>query len=285
MVIIFIGFLYAQNTVESINVQCTIRDSLSKATIPCVRVTIENLNKSFTTLKSAFYPSLPPGEYIIILEAPDYETLKKQFNVSATNNNFVFEMVKLTDRSLLSQQYNTFTAGLDSFNYSLKNMDMPAAKKLFKTLQEFRDRKFFIDDKIIQNYYSLQKTWIDSLMNQARIKEDSTSYAEAFYYYRKVVEFDSSQVEAINGMHRVDSLLLIKNKPQSTGQVVQSVKKSKTPEEIEILFQSGVSKFIAGEFKDALKIFKEVLKYNPNHSKAQEYLKRTEARLKILEGK
>jgi tetratricopeptide (TPR) repeat protein len=109
-------------------------------------------------------------------------------------------------------------------------------------------------------------------------------HEEAFCYYRKVAEFDSSKTEAISGAYRTDSLLNLKNKPQ-TSPTAQIVKKTKTNEEIEALFQSGVSKFIAGEFKDALKIFKEVLKYNKDHTKAQEYLKRTEARLKVLEEK
>ena len=53
-------------------------------------------------------------------------------------------------------------------------------------------------------------------MNQARIKEDSAIYADAFYYYHKIVEFDSQQVEAIKGLHRADSLFLIKRKAQTS---------------------------------------------------------------------
>ncbi len=176
-------------------------------------------------------------------------------------------MVKLADRDLLKQKYNVFNRCLDSFNYALDNRDMISAKNLLKSLQEYRNQGFSVSDSIIQKYHYQQKVWIDSLMHQARIREDSSSYAEAFYYYRRVAEFDSTQVEAIAGMHRVDSLLMKKNRPQSSGQAQVSEKKSKTPEEIDALFQSGISRFIAGEYREALKQFKEVLKYNPNHTR------------------
>ncbi|MCX7994455.1 MAG: hypothetical protein N3A65_01615 [candidate division WOR-3 bacterium] len=44
------------------------------------------------------------------------------------------------------------------------------------------------------------------------MNEDSARYGEAFYYYRKIVEFDSSRVDALNRMHLMDSLLLAKHK-------------------------------------------------------------------------
>ncbi len=78
MVMIVTESLFAQSKSGNINVQYQIVDSLSRAAIPCVRVRINNLNKSFTTLKSAFYPLLPPGDYTIILETQDYETLKNR---------------------------------------------------------------------------------------------------------------------------------------------------------------------------------------------------------------
>ncbi len=276
--------LFSQKSDASVNIQCTICDSLTKQTIPQVRVSVVNLQKSFTTLKSAFVLLLPPGEYDFHLDAPEYETLNRKITVSPNNNTFIFEMVKIVDRNLLKQKYHEFSSNLDSFNYALENLELPTARQLLKKLQESQTSGFTLDAKMIETYNYLQKIWIDSLMNLARTKEDSHSYAEAFYYYRKVAEFDSSKTEAISGAYRTDSLLNLKNKPQASP-TAQIVKKTKTNEEIEALYQSGVSKFIAGEFKDALKIFKEVLKYNKDHTKAQEYLKRTEVRLKVLEEK
>ncbi|MGB9720477.1 MAG: hypothetical protein ACPL28_03225 [bacterium] len=282
---VMLGFclLFSQKSDAVVEIRGAICDSLTKQAIPQVRVTVANLNKSFTTSKSAFVLMLPAGEYNFILDAPEYEILNKKIYLSSTHSTFTFEMVKQSDRISLKNKYREFSSIMDSFNYVLKNLELPTAKELLKKLQVFRENGFVLDEEIIANYNYLQKFWIDSLMNLARVKEDSSSYAEAFYYYRKVAEFDSSQIEAITGVHRTDSLLTLKNKPQTLS-TSQPVKKTKTPEEIEALYQSGVAKFINKEFKETLKIFKEVLKYNPGHTMAQEYLRRTEARLKILEG-
>ncbi|MEO0127423.1 MAG: hypothetical protein ABIL44_06720 [candidate division WOR-3 bacterium] len=285
LIIVFNVALYAQKTQDNINVQCTICDSLTKEPIPYVQVRFENLNKSFTTRRSAFYLSLPPGKYDIILEAPDYEVLQRQFTVSATNNNFIFEMVKLSDRKRITEHYHKFHTRLDSFNYLLKNMEIPQAKQVLTELQNFAKYGLKIDDKVLQNFYSMERKWLDSIMALARTNEDSARYAEAFYYYRKIAEYDSTQTEALNRMKLMDSLLVTKNMPKTTISPENLVKKSKTPEEIEALYRAGVERFINTEYKEALKIFKEVLKYDPNHTKAQEYLRRTEARIKILENK
>uniref|UniRef100_A0A7V1EI77 Tetratricopeptide repeat protein n=1 Tax=candidate division WOR-3 bacterium TaxID=2052148 RepID=A0A7V1EI77_UNCW3 len=282
---LFLVFTYAQKSGESINVRCTIIDSLSRASIPLVQVRIENLQKSFITKRSGFYIPLAKGEYDIVLEAPEYEVLKNHINVSVTSNDFALEMVKLADRKKIEQQYHKFTVLLDTFNYLLKNMDVQNAKRVLIELQDYRKYGITIDEKVYQDYDLFAKKWIDSLKALARISGDSGRYGEAFYYYRRIAEFDSTQSEAFEGMRLMDSLLLAKNKPQATVKPEKVAKKTKTPEEIEVLYKSGVSKFVNGEFKEAQTIFKEVLSYNPNHEKAREYLKRIEVRIKILEGK
>jgi len=55
-----------------------------------------------------------------------------------------------------------------------------------------------------------------------------------------------------------------------------------TPEEIENLFKKGVNYFLAEQYKEALKIFNQVLTINPEHRGALEYKKRTQARLEAL---
>jgi hypothetical protein len=50
------------------------------------------------------------------------------------------------------------------------------------------------------------------------------------------------------------------------------------------LYKKGVTNFTAEKYSDALKIFNQVLAYNPNHTGAKDYKKRTEARLKVLRG-
>ena len=278
---IYTGFLRAQ---ADVNVQCSIRDSLSQEAIPRVRVTVKNLNKSFTTLRSACYMSLPAADYNFILEAADYETLTRTISVSTENHQFTFEMVKLTDRIALKQQLDTFYFYVNSLNQALNTIDMPLAKQLVKTIRGFGDHRFAIDEKTMENYERVKAVWIDSITRLARLNEDSLKLADALYYYRVITGFDSLNDDAADNVRRLDSLTVLKNKAPVTNQPAASGTKTKSPQEIETLFQKGVSKFIAGEFKDAIKIFREVLVYDPKHSKAKDYMQRAEARLKVIEN-
>uniref|UniRef100_A0A7C6EN30 Uncharacterized protein n=1 Tax=candidate division WOR-3 bacterium TaxID=2052148 RepID=A0A7C6EN30_UNCW3 len=206
-IVLFLMFTYAQKSGENINVRCTIIDSLSRESIPLVQVRIENMQKSFITKRSGFYIPLTKGEYDIVLEAPEYEVLKKHINVSVTSNDFAFEMVKLADRKKIEQQYHKYTALIDTFNYLCKNMDVHNAKRVLIELQGYRKYGITIDEKVFQDYDFFTKKWIDSLKALARISGDSGRYGEAFYYYRRIAEFDSTQTDAFEGMRLMDSFL------------------------------------------------------------------------------
>ncbi len=52
--------------------------------------------------------------------------------------------------------------------------------------------------------------------------------------------------------------------------------------EIERLFKTGVEHFVQQRYDEALKIFEQVLRLDPKHKRAQEYKRRTIARLEIL---
>ncbi|GAH04689.1 unnamed protein product, partial [marine sediment metagenome] len=93
-----IPLLFAQVKVESVNVHAIIMDSLTNESIPSVRVTIENLGKSFRTTRSSFYVLLTTETYTFLLEAEGYEELRKSIPLSSQNNKISFEMVKVSDR-------------------------------------------------------------------------------------------------------------------------------------------------------------------------------------------
>jgi len=46
--------------------------------------------------------------------------------------------------------------------------------------------------------------------------------------------------------------------------------------------QEALSKFFSEDYNGALKLFKTILRYDPTYESAQKYLKKTEARLKVL---
>ncbi len=75
---------------NTINTQFTIRDSVSQASIPLVRVTVEQFKQTFVTRKSAFYLPLDPGTYGFVLESDGYKTLKRTVDVSAQDYTFTW---------------------------------------------------------------------------------------------------------------------------------------------------------------------------------------------------
>lgn len=259
----------------NINTQFTVCDSLSKGAIPVVRVTIDKFKQSFVTHKSAFYLPLAAGAYSFLLEADRYETLTTTVEVSAQNNVFTLKMVAQADRIKIRE--------FDSLCYfqsaivkdALQNIDFARAELHLDSLKFYSRYKTAALDSAKDLYANARKSWTDSLFRVARECESIKKYADALFYYHQLYAYDSLLTDAETGIKRIDSLMAVKeNKPVEI--------KKMTTEELEKLFQEGHTKFIAADFAGAKKIFRKVLANNPDHEKAKDYLKRTEARLKAL---
>jgi tetratricopeptide (TPR) repeat protein len=261
----------------NINTQFTICDSLSKGAIPVVRITIDKFKQSFVTHKSAFYLPLAAGTYRFLLEADRYETLTTTVEVSTQNYVFPLKMVAEADRIKIRE--------FDSLCYfqsaivkdALQNIDFARAELHLDSLKFYSRYKTAALDSAKDSYANARKSWTDSFFRVARECESIKKYADALFYYHQLYAYDSLLSEAGAGIKRVDSLVVasVKKNPPT-------VAKKMTPEEIEKLFQEGHAKFVAADFVGAKKIFQKVLANNPNHEKAKDYLKRTEARLKAL---
>ena len=119
------------------------------------------------------------------------------------------------------------------------------------------------------------------MLEYASTLEDSGKLADAYYYYNKVVVFDSLNETALAKIEAIDTRISQKGKGVSkqTGKPAQ-----KSAEEIEEIYESAISKFLAEDYNGALSLLKTVLKYQPTHEGAKNYLGRTKARLKVLEN-
>jgi len=277
---IAILIIFAQLNNEPINIQCTVRDSISRNSIPLVHVTFENLGKSFNTRQSSFYVSLPSTTYSIILEADAYEKCVKSINVSLENNSFVFEMVKVTDRRWLRARQDTLNIYLDSLDSALERRNFSAAKRLIIVIENFNCSEYVLDS-IYKSYDLTKTTWADSILLIAQELEDSTKYADAYFYYKKIIDIDSLNETALLKFDEIDKK--IAGVQENDTLHVSEVTPTLTHKAIEKMYNEALAKFFSQDYKGARKLFNTILRYNPVHKGAQKYLKKTKARLKILE--
>jgi tetratricopeptide (TPR) repeat protein len=248
------ALLTASNT-ESVNLYFAIRDSLSHNSIPAVKVTIGNLEKSFKTNRSGFYVLLPPATYTFILEADGYEQLRRSITVTSDDQKFIFELVNLADRDAIKKKSDTLNHYLQLFDNTVKKRNLVEAEQVLNKLEELG--------------------CVESVL------EDSQKLSDAYYYYKLLVATDSLNEKARLRIERVDEKIKEKEKGKSTP-ATPSSKSVMTPEAIDKLYNEGVSKYFAEDYKAALELFKKILKYKSDHEGAKKYLTRTEARLKLL---
>ena len=269
-----VSFLFAQTTAESINVHGIIIDSLSYEPVPSVRVTIENLGKSFKTTRSSFYVLLPPMTYTFLLEADGYEDLRKSISLSSQNSNISFEMVKVSDRIAITARQDTIDLYLSAFDKTIKNKAFSEAQG-FMALIERHSITSTIVDSLHMVYENAKSHWIDTLLQNAQAFEDSSKYAEAAYCYQQVVALDSLNTLA---QEKVDEM---NDKLTRETDVVKAP--TKTASELEKMYNEAVVKFLAEDYNAAYNLFKTFLIYKPRHEGARDYFERTKARLKALE--
>jgi hypothetical protein len=259
---------------NAINTQFTIRDSVSQAPIPVVRVTVEQFKQTLVTRKSAFYLPLKAGTYGLVLESDGYETLKRTVDVSAQNFEFTLDMVSSADRQKIKENDSILFHCLDVVKSALQAGDLILAEMNLSAVKSYAQNRMAVYDSVRALYENAKKNWTDSLFYLARENEELKKFTEARYYYNRLLMDDSLLVEARAGIRRVDSLSTAAAQPKEV--------KKLTPEEIEKLFLDGRAKFTADDYAGAKKIFQKILASDSNHEKAKDYLRRTEARLKAL---
>lgn len=117
---------------------------------------------------------------------------------------------------------------------------------------------------------------------EARSRTQKNELAWAIEYWQKVLNLDPNNSEAQTSIANLQIRIAAAKKPEKPTQPPS--KPTITKAEIKALFTKGVVYFTAEKYDAALKIFKQVLAYNPNHVEAKDYKSRTEARLKVLGG-
>jgi len=143
---------------------------------------------------------------------------------------------------------------------------------------EYQEAKDFLD-KIDPRRAEL----IAEYTEEAKSRTEANDFTKAIESWQKVLELDAKNAEAKDAIAKLQDRITAAKKPKPTKPTQpQPTKPKATKEEIEALYKKGVSYFTAENYDAALKLFKQIIALDPNHTGAKEYKKRTEARIKIL---
>ena len=267
---------------EKINVSAMIRDSLSTDSLPLVTVTVVNLGQSFKTTRSSFYIALPAGIYDFRLEAEGYEPLKKAIDIRIDGERFVLDMVKISDRIMLEQQRDSVNIYLGAFSNAIENGEILKAGQYLAALDTFGYPQA-VRDSVHRLYEKERVAYIDSLLIYSQSLEDSGKASDAYYYYNKIISIDSLNETALKKCEEFNKPLTLDNKIVTNDAKPSEVIKM-SDQEIEKLYNSAIDRFLNEDYDRALALFKTILKHQPNHEGAKNYLSRTEARLKFTDN-
>jgi tetratricopeptide (TPR) repeat protein len=266
-----------------LNISGVIRDSLSHDSLPFVKITITEFGKSFTTTRSGFFVALEPSTYTFLLEADAYESLKKELSVSTEGETFTFDMVKSSDRAKLDKRSDSLFLFQEGFYYAIAHQQITDAYAYMVACKRFSATGGQLDS-MMTVYNAAKGVWIDSIFTYALALEDSQKVSDAYYYYKKILSVDSLHEGAREHYAKTEGILtaILEGKtPVSTGGADNETPARMTPEQIQGMFNQAVNKFLEEDYEGALILLKTILKNDPNHEGAKNYLSRTQARLQI----
>ena len=120
--------------------------------------------------------------------------------------------------------------------------------------------------------------------SEARSRTRAKDLAKAIEYWQKVFDLDPNNTDAKAGIASLQKQIAAAKKPTKPKKPAKPKEPVITKAQIQALYKNGVSNFTAEKYNEALKIFKQIIAYDPNHKGAKDYKKRTEARIRVLKG-
>jgi len=267
------------------SIECIVRDHTSKQLLPNSIVEIKEINKRYKAKGGTFMVSLPAGNYTLTVTKPNYGDYiakisvkpgvksKLIFNLKKTEQAMRYE-VALREKQVNIKKY--FDQGKVFYTQGKLNQ----AQSSFNMVLSLNP-----DHKEAKEYLTLigprRAELIGVYSSEARSRTRAKDMAKAIENWQKVLNLDPDNSEAKPAITSLRKQIAAAKKPK---QPAKPKKPTITKAQIEALYKKGVTNFTTEKYSDALKIFNQVLAYNPNHTGAKDYKKRTEARLKVLRG-
>jgi tetratricopeptide (TPR) repeat protein len=270
--------------------ECVIQDMNTKAMIPEAVVDIKEMNKRYRSTGGTFNLSIPVGNYTITISKPDYVDYAVKISIkNGVKTKMVFNLKKTEEAmrreaAAVERDKSIKTAAQQGTIYfSEGNLD--DAKKSFEMVLSLDPENAEAKDylaKIDSRRAELIAAYAAEAKNRAQAKD----LAKAIEFWQKVLKLDPANAEAKTAVASLQKQIkATKTTTKTTTTTKPPVAGTKpTKEEIEALYNKGISYFTAEKYDDALKVFNQVLALDPGHQGAKNYKKRTEARIKALKG-
>ena len=230
-----------------------------------------------TDEKGIAYLNLLPGTYMVSITHPEFKDLKAKLNIKKdkpVSTKIALEP-KVSKKDIAAQKIKEGDA-------LLREEKLLEAMNVYKEALNIYPESNTAQERLLNVERAIRNKILE-LKARAKYFEGKGDYKSAIIYYNDVLKISPEDIEA------KDKISELEKKTKEPSPVVEKKVEAKKEEpkrptkaQIESTLNKAIQEFGKGNYKEAKRLLQEVLKWDPGNSKAQEYLKKTEARLKVL---
>ena len=270
-------------------IEVVVQDVSSQELLANAVVEVTEIDKRYFASGGTFSVSLEAGNYTMIVSKPDYVDYIAKVNVKPdVRSKLVFNLHK-TEQALrleaaTREKENSIRTHLEQGRMYLSENNLTQAKAAFETVLALDPK----NQEALQSLGTVETRrvqLIDYYTSEAKKSGQAREYTRAIELWQEVLALDPENTIAKDAIANLEKQQAPVSKPPAQAQKpAEPAKPHVSQAEIEVLYKKGVSLFADDKYDEALAIFKRVLALDPNHTGAKEYKRRTEARIRILEG-
>ena len=269
-------------------IECVVMDITTKELLQNSIIGITETNNKYTAVDGTLTLILAAGNYSMVITKADYIDYTAKLSLKpGSKSKLVFNLRKteevLKSEAAAREREKTIKNNLDQGKiYFLENKLDPAkiAFEMVLSLDPGNGEAKEYLTKIEPKRLELIATYTE----EAKTRTNANDFAKAIEAWQKVLSLNSNNSEARSAIAELQNRIVALKKPPEPPKPIEPPKPKITAAEIEVLYKKGISLFTAEKYDEALKIFKQVLAYDPKHTGAKDYKNRTEARIKALGG-
>ncbi|MEN3046366.1 MAG: hypothetical protein ABDH49_05235, partial [Candidatus Hydrothermales bacterium] len=239
-----------------------------------IRVLQTEIPSILTDDKGIASLNLMPGNYLVSITHPQYKGLRVKLNIKKEK--------PLTAKIRLSPKISKSELAAQKIKEGdalFKIEKLLEAKKAYEEALSIYPESKTAKERLTSVKLAIKNKTFE-LKSKAQHFEARGDYKSAISYYKEALTYSPDDQEVKNKIEELQKKI---EEPQPKKEVVKKVEPPRpTKEQLENTLNKAIQHFKAGNYKEAKKLLQEVLKWDPSNPQAQDYLRRTEARLKVL---